>query len=562
MGMLKSMPLRVSSRMMLSTILAVACLFQASAQDTAGHNMTDQVPAAMHGQWRGVIEVQDGVYLSLGLNISAAGITLDSPNQGMFERAPTEFTVTERAVTFIDQGLGARYEGELEDGVLAGTFHQARALPLRMYRLTEHDQQRLAFEGTYQGDLQVNAQTALPLRLNIAVLHAEDAHGPYLATLDSPAQQAFGLPVENLQASDEQLSFESAMISATYQGQGSDGRYEGTFIQGMPYPLTLQKVSDDKPLVDISKPDAGEQGGAMATLKRNAQGEIDIEQSFFQGHDQHSQYEIGSVTKTMVAFLLAKLAEDSVVNEDDAVNQWFAEADESITLASLATHHSGLPRLPANLFDGANAQDPYAHFSEQDLRDALSRTTLKVQDYEYSNYGFGLLAEALGKAAQQSFAELLDSQLFTPLGMDNSYVAMTDTDAGEHFIQGHDSLGQAAGAWHFQALAGAGAVVSDLADMQAYVAFMMNLAADDQALAQRLLKVRYPIMECCEQALGWVLQEDPQGRMTVWHNGQTGGYSAFVGFYLDGSAGLVLLNAQSADHTAEMLDQLWELASD
>lgn len=539
-------------------VLAFITFAHSSAADS--EPIIDAEAPALAGQWRGVLEIQDGIYLALGVNISAAGMTLDSPNQGMFEHAVTEFAVSAQEISFVAESLGARYEGTLKDGVLMGTFHQARALPLNLYRLSEDDQARMQYEGTYQGNLTVNAQTSLPLRLNIAVLHAQSPHGAYLATLDSPLQQSFGLPVSNLEIDPTALSFESPMLGASYVGEGRDGDYMGTFTQGAAHQLRLQKVSTETPLEEVASAESGAHGAALASLTRNSAGDIHVEQVFYQDHDAHTQYEIGSVTKTMVAYLLASLADEGVISEQDQVSDWYAEADETMTLASLATHHSGLPRLPENLFDEANPEDPYAHYNDQHLRAALSNSVLEAPDYAYSNYAFGLLGEVLAKAADMTFAELMEARLFAPLGMENSVVALPTEAKSEHFSQGYNNLGQAAGAWHFSALAGAGGVVADLPDMVTYTQSMMDIAAEQNELATRLFAPRESISDCCDQALGWILQADPEGKMTAWHSGQTGGFSAFVGFYLDGSAGLVWLNAQSVEHTNDMRDALWALS--
>jgi D-alanyl-D-alanine-carboxypeptidase/D-alanyl-D-alanine-endopeptidase len=63
-----------------------------------------------------------------------------------------------------------------------------------------------------------------------------------------------------------------------------------------------------------------------------------------------SSFEIGSVTKTMTATLVALLAADGQLRLDDEVGRWLsAGANGRITVRQLATHTSGLPRLPPNL---------------------------------------------------------------------------------------------------------------------------------------------------------------------------------------------------------------------
>src|SRR6202789_108302 len=58
------------------------------------------------------------------------------------------------------------------------------------------------------------------------------------------------------------------------------------------------------------------------------------------------RFEVGSVTKTMPATLLALLAAGGSLPLDDEVGRWLpVGANAGITLRQLATHTSGLPRL-------------------------------------------------------------------------------------------------------------------------------------------------------------------------------------------------------------------------
>ena len=58
------------------------------------------------------------------------------------------------------------------------------------------------------------------------------------------------------------------------------------------------------------------------------------------------RFEIGSVTKTMTATLLASLAADGALSLDDPVGRWLpAGRHGEITGRQLATHTSGLPAV-------------------------------------------------------------------------------------------------------------------------------------------------------------------------------------------------------------------------
>src|SRR5690554_5464242 len=69
----------------------------------------------LDGVWRGELEIQAGVSLTIGLTITNGELTLDSPNQGMFGKVPTDYEVTETSVTFTDAELSATYTAVVKD---------------------------------------------------------------------------------------------------------------------------------------------------------------------------------------------------------------------------------------------------------------------------------------------------------------------------------------------------------------------------------------------------------------------------------------------------------------
>jgi serine-type D-Ala-D-Ala carboxypeptidase/endopeptidase len=138
-------------------------------------------------------------------------------------------------------------------------------------------------------------------------------------------------------------------------------------------------------------------------------------------------FEIGSVTKTFTATLLAALGDEGIVALDDPVARHLPVAPpvrrREITLADLATHHSGLPRLPAGLLPRAftrDRRDPYARFDDRRMRRAIAETRPKRAPgtkFAYSNYGFGLLGYALAHRTGMSYGELVRERIALPLGL-------------------------------------------------------------------------------------------------------------------------------------------------
>ncbi|MGM0907363.1 MAG: serine hydrolase domain-containing protein [Pseudomonadota bacterium] len=504
----------------------------------------------LEGVWRGELVLQEGVSISLGINISNGQLTLDSPNQGMFDHQPTKFSVKDNKIEFTDTSLSASYQGELNNGQLEGTFTQGKKRSITLHKLTQEDKARLTYEATYKGDLPVSEGSSLPLQVNIAVVH-----GGYIATLDSPAQQSFGIPLTNVHIDNNTLSFKSPMIQANFNGKKTTKGYEGTFNQGQEFSLTLKKASSDDKQTNVPAPELGDHGAAVAIIEQD-----EIKTQFYGEHDHNTQYEIGSVTKTMVAYLLAHAVVNETTTLDTPVNEFWPQAPGAITLRQLATHHSGLPRLPENLLSKADQTDPYAHYGQSELKSALAELEPGANNYEYSNFGYGLLAESLAKNAEKTFPELLNDVVFETFSMPDTYVATSKENTPGSLSQGHNVLGDVVPHWHFQSLAGAGAVVSTLSDMANYTRVLMRKNAEGDTTVEQLLAPQKTIEGCCQQALAWLISEDEDGKAYAWHNGQTAGFSSFVGFYLDGSRAVVVLNAQSIPVNDEAIKRLTQTA--
>ena len=110
-------------------------------------------------------------------------------------------------------------------------------------------------------------------------------------------------------------------------------------------------------------------------------------------------FEIGSITKTFTALLLQDMIERGEMKLDDPVAKYLPASvklptrnGKEITLRHLATHTSGLPRMPDN-FDPKAADDPFADYTPEQLYAFLSGYKLTRNPgakWEYSNLGVGL----------------------------------------------------------------------------------------------------------------------------------------------------------------------------
>lgn len=262
-----------------------------------------------------------------------------------------------------------------------------------------------------------------------------------------------------------------------------------------------------------------------------------------------SLFDVGSITKTLVATLLADMVERGEVKLTTTVAD-LVEASTGpcgpVTLEELATHTSGLPRLPPNLRVGPlTVKDPYAAYGEDQLVAALALTPIASgHGVVYSNYGFMLLGYLLGRAAKRSLSELLAERVFAPLGMDSAVCSAPST-AGR--LPGYRN-GRSVPHWSTP-LPGAGGVEATIGDVAAYL--RASIYPDDTPLAKAIAATHEPRHGDGAGrmlGLGWVCDGDLR-----WHNGGTGGFRAFVGFDAAARSGVAVL---ANDGNASRIDAI------
>lgn len=169
-----------------------------------------------------------------------------------------------------------------------------------------------------------------------------------------------------------------------------------------------------------------------------------------------SDFEVGSVTKTMTGTLLAILIMDGKASLDDPLSEYLPDKakvptykGKPILLKHIVTHTSGLPGLPPGV-DITNALDPYAKMGQQAMLDGLENASLTQEPgsrYEYSNFAAMLLSWAISRRAGSDFTTLAEEQLFKPLRMQGAFVQTPDTPANN--TKGHVQTGVVTPPWTF-----------------------------------------------------------------------------------------------------------------
>lgn len=274
--------------------------------------------------------------------------------------------------------------------------------------------------------------------------------------------------------------------------------------------------------------------------------------------DSNTLYEIGSVTKTFTATLLAWYVNQGKLKLTDPITKYLPDSVaanpqlKNITLLSLCNHTSGLPNLPANFsaqtpYDGG---DPYKNYNKQLLFAYLKTCRLNNEPgaaYTYSNLGMGLLGVILEKVSGKPFEQMVVDVITTPLLMKSTAQHLRGSLA-DRFAPLYDDSGTLTPAWDFDALAAAGALRSTMNDLGNYA--KASLSAANAPLHDALKLTQQVTLKNTDTPVGlaWNIIKI-NGVDYIFHNGSNYGSSSFLAFNTEKKFAVIVLSnaAESTD---------------
>ncbi|MCJ8270716.1 MAG: beta-lactamase family protein [Psychrosphaera sp.] len=279
--------------------------------------------------------------------------------------------------------------------------------------------------------------------------------------------------------------------------------------------------------------------------------------------DNSAIFEIGSITKTFTYATMHKVLNKHQIALDDKIAPYLPKdltdkhpAIANITFKQLATHSSGLSKQPsgwnwttvASIFSANVLGNPYENLDKNFVFEYLETAELAPNEAEYSNIGVGLLGLILSELEGQSYSQMIQDNVFSPLNMQASTAGYpTNKDKivagfGQFRTIGSVVLTAESDRWTFtDVLAGAGAINSNLSDMMKFLGHSMASYQQPMYKDENNL---VPIGENGQINLGWLMMplNDEKTENVVFHNGATGGFRSFMGFDESSNTGVVILS--------------------
>ncbi len=286
-------------------------------------------------------------------------------------------------------------------------------------------------------------------------------------------------------------------------------------------------------------------------------------------------FRIASLSKQFTAAAVFRLESQGKLDIDDPVHKYLGEFDKApyrnITIHHLLTHTSGLPFIAkglsgplqwVNMSKQATPVDDYVRLAVEQPLEFESGS-----DYEYSNFGFRVLAALIARVTGREYADYMEQEIFQPLGMNNSGVArVTRPQSESRIAEGlmflkRDAVGQplyahAEGGRNFGAGYGSGGVFTSAKDL---VRWDRALAGNEFLAESQKKRLFQPVHDY--YACGWMVKKSGlDGRLYQRHTGGNEGFfSQMMRVPEDDLVIIAVGNVDSTPALDEVREQLFRL---
>ncbi|WP_158282223.1 serine hydrolase domain-containing protein [Salipaludibacillus keqinensis] len=282
-------------------------------------------------------------------------------------------------------------------------------------------------------------------------------------------------------------------------------------------------------------------------------------------------FEIASVSKSFTAMAVMMLIEDKKMTLEDEITTFFPSLPYAgITIKNLLNHTSGLPDY-MEWFEEEENWDHNKIATNRDIIHFLVEQKPKLlfevnEKWEYCNTGYVLLAEIIQLVSNIPYEDYLYKNIFTPLNMKNTSTHSQFLDSKlEKYVTGFiydwekdvyflpNELEEHKYVYFFDGVKGDGGIKSTVDDLLIWEQSIYNNQLISNEAIESMLKpalVNGETTDYCPglhrdygaYGFGWKLENHPEYKGMVLHDGYWAGYSSVLISYKDYNKSLIMLN--------------------
>jgi len=271
-----------------------------------------------------------------------------------------------------------------------------------------------------------------------------------------------------------------------------------------------------------------------------------------------SIFNLGSVGKVFATTSLAEAVKQGQLSLDDPVAKYVTELQRGgdirrVTLGQLASHTSGLPRVPQQYEHWHRGNYTWPDFVRFLNSWKAGPNHEPGQQYLYSNAAMVLLRVALERRFNTRFAALMHDRITGPLGMSSTALPLPRDLLGRA-VQGYNPMGRPIGRPGEESgvfeWPGAGQIYSSLRDMATFLAANMGELSDHRPMENAMAFAQQPVFTVSARLkLGLAWQNVSAGNLRILDkNGGLNNTSTYIGFAPQRKLGVVILVNRGKQH--------------
>lgn len=279
-------------------------------------------------------------------------------------------------------------------------------------------------------------------------------------------------------------------------------------------------------------------------------------------------FNVGSISKTITAWGIMNLIEKGKLNFDDPISEFDLSCDididseiqSKITIGDLLQHTAG---LSVHGYEGYTIKDDLPNLCKSIRGVAREEERVQVQfepgsKFQYSGGGYTLLQIIIESTTTMKFADYMEQEIFTKLGMINTTFNIND-EVLKHCANPHDSSYHSLPFEFFTAQAAAG-LQTTLEDMTKFV--LAHFVENDVISAKSISLLQ----EGSDQSKnnygkGYMIMERFGSFTLHGHGGSNDGWQAGMMIDMENKSGFIMLtNGQNGKEVIFPTLMKWGMA--
>ncbi|HSX03296.1 MAG TPA: serine hydrolase [Rhabdochlamydiaceae bacterium] len=360
------------------------------------------------------------------------------------------------------------------------------------------------------------------------------------------------------------------LVSLTFTNLGSASAHAQTHLETKKFEAKIENLGDIDAVINDALKSFNVPGVGVGVVVdgkvvlAKGYGLRDIAQN--KPVTENTLFAIGSCSKAFTTLILGQLVDEGKISWDDPVIKHIPEfrlADEHathhLTIRDLVTHRSGLPRYDLLWYSSTLSRaDLMARLQylepSHDLR----------EKFQYNNLMYAVAGILIEKVSGQTWEDAVQTRVFAPLGMDESNIAVEESQKGADFSLPYtvkDDQLQTIPFRTIRSAAPAGAINSSITDMTKWLQSQLlnekNLVRKETLHELQSIQIadvsQLRAFDNPEDqifnfgyGLGWVIGTY-KGHYHVWHNGSIDGFYSNTALLPHDKIGIVILCNRDSD---------------